>query len=48
MNTDLKKLNEHNTAGCLSEKAQKVKYSMMYYIKYRQSHENLLMFVMDV
>ena len=48
MNPELEKSIKDKKSVVETENAQKLKYSMLYYFKYRQSHENLLMFVMDV
>ena len=41
-------INEEKENKSLDYKRNKVKYSLMYYNKYRLSQENLMMFVMDV
>lgn len=48
MNPELEKTINDKKSTVEPEIAQKLKYSMLYYFKFRQSHENLLMFVMDV
>ncbi len=48
MNPELEKSIKDKKSAVETENAQKLKYSMLYYFKFRQSHENLLMFVMDV
>ena len=48
MSYNLEKFTEKKEQKSVENFSQKLKYSMMYYFKSRKSHENLLMFVMDV
>lgn len=48
MKPDFENVSEKNYVKVLDEKAQRLKCSMMYYFKSKQSYENLIMFVMDV
>ena len=48
MSKNLEITKENTEEKLFEERKQKIKYQMLYYFKYKQSQENLLMFVMDV
>ncbi len=48
MSYKLEKFTEKKEQKSVESLSQKLKYSMLYYLKSKKSHENLLMFVMDV